>query len=116
MGAVGVGIADVLDDREVAVVEQGFQLEGALGVEAEILVDFEDLLGGNGEPGPSLVIGVVAVRYEGVESIVAAGELDDHQHAVIVQAGGSGAFPVNAAAVLSTKPGTVAVSSVIPAA
>ena len=75
---VGIWVADVLNDREFALL--GEPVEAATGwVEAEVVVEPEDLVPRHGKAGPQVVVTVVRVGHDGVEPVVATGELDEKE-------------------------------------
>ena len=87
MRAIGIGITDALDDGEIAVVVQ-IDFSGAeIGMQADVVVDLENCVGGMGDAGAGAVIDVVGVGDDGAESVVAAGELDDDQDFAVLAGG-----------------------------
>jgi len=93
VGAVGVGIADALDDGGVAIIVE-FLEGGEVGVQADVAVDLEDILGIVAESGAGAVVMVIGVGNDGVEAIIAAGELDDDEDGGVFAGGTLGAFDV----------------------
>ena len=81
MAAVGIRVADVLDDAEFTALEE-FVHGRARRMEAEGVAEAKGLVfrdaDGRAEP---VVIGVLE-RNDGVEAVVAAGELNDHEDAI----------------------------------
>jgi hypothetical protein len=89
VGAVGVGITDPLDDGQLAALQQ--LVEAAQGrVQAQLVVDTDHLLPGETEGRAGLVIQVVGVGDDGVQTVVAAIHLDDNQDGVLAGLGGPG--------------------------
>jgi hypothetical protein len=88
--AVRVRVADALDDGDLVLLEELLAdlLEGR--VQAQFVVDLDDLGRLNAEGRAELVVQVVAVRDDGVEPVVAAGHLDDDQDGVLARLGGPG--------------------------
>ena len=81
--AVRVRIADALDDAEIAFLEQRAE-EGHRGVQADVVAELDDVLFLLREARPRLVIGVVGVGDQGVEPVVAAGELEHDEDGVVL--------------------------------
>src|SRR5205823_6160156 len=79
MGAVGVGIADTLDDRQAAGLEQPGGISHR-GVEADMVVDLEKLIGRQAKRFAMAGITLVRERDDSVDAVVAAVELDDNEH------------------------------------
>ena len=59
-------------------------------VQADVVVDLDDLLLGEVQRRPGLVVEVVGVGNDGVEAVVAAGHLDDDEDGVLAGLGGLG--------------------------
>src|SRR5207249_11166087 len=78
-----VRVADALDHahRRLVVEEAGQRVQRR--VEAEVLTDALHLVLGNGKRGTELVVVVVLERDDGVEAVVAAGELHDDEAGVL---------------------------------
>ena len=72
-------------DRQAAVLEQLVQFDH-LGMQADAVVQPQHLLGVDAQTRANLEIGVVGVGDQGVKAVVAAGQLDDDQDAVVFQA------------------------------
>lgn len=93
VGAVGVGVADALDDGGLAVVEELFE-RAHLGVEADAVGvgagELEGFVLADADAGAGLVVLGHAVGDDGVEPVVAAGELDDDEDVVFGHAGRGG--------------------------
>ena len=78
MGAIGVGVADAVDDGDFAFIPQIF--DGAhAGVKSEVIVNGQDGVGSDVNRGSEIVIKTVAVRYYGVEAVIAAAKLYHYQ-------------------------------------
>jgi hypothetical protein len=85
-------IATAVYHRQLAVLVQALKT-GHAAAEAEVLVDFAELLWLDADGGAVAVIGVVAVRHERVEPIVAAGEFQHHEDLLRRVGGGGGKCP-----------------------
>ena len=82
MRPVGIGVADALHDGKLAVLQQLVEaLHG--GVQANLVIDLQHLALGEVQGGPILVVKIVGVRDDGVEPIVAAGHLEDHENIIL---------------------------------
>ena len=79
---VGLRIADAAHDRQLPLVPQLSQTLHR-GVETQLLVEVYDIARGIGQFGASIMICVVGVRNQGVDSVVSAVQRDDHQDAGI---------------------------------
>jgi len=83
MRAAWGGVAAAIYDGEFSFVVEGLE-GGKAGVEAEMIVETDDVLFGDADFGASFVVGVIREGDDGVEAIVAAGELHDDEHALAV--------------------------------
>ena len=79
----GIRIADALDDAEVAFFEQGAE-EGHRAVQADVVAEFDDVLFLFPDARAGLVIGVVGIGDERVQSVVSTGELEDDEDGVVL--------------------------------
>ena len=80
-----------MHDGELTMVEKIVQ-RGAGRVEALGIAEWEDGSGGQAEVRAEAVVGIVGKGYDGVEAVVAASELDEHEDgAVFFGARGFGA-------------------------
>ena len=78
VGAVGVRIADALNNRHPAFVVQA--LEGRrVAVNRQVVVDGQHILLAQHDFLAGVVVVRVVVRHDGVHKVVAAGELHDYQ-------------------------------------
>lgn len=78
MGAVGIGVADAVEDRNESFVVQATQ--GFKGrVEPLVRVYFQYLFRGDSEGRPEFIVQVVSIRHDGIQAVIAPGELDDDQ-------------------------------------
>ena len=82
MRAVGIRIADALNDGELARVVK-FLETGQARMQSDIVVQFQNVPGGNVDAGAGLVIKIVRVWNHGVEAVIAAGQFDHHEDAVL---------------------------------
>ena len=83
VGKGRLGIADALDDRDLALVPQALDA-GEVVVEAELGVDGQRLRDHRpGQLRPQVVQRRVRQRHQGAQSVVAAGELDHDQDVVV---------------------------------
>ena len=81
MGANGVGIADTLQDGHFPLVVQ--RLERRHGrVEPDVVIDVQDLLRLDFQHRPVVHIQGVVIGDDGVQGVVGARHLQDHQHRV----------------------------------
>src|SRR5205807_4404406 len=78
VGAVVVGVSDGVEDAHQAGVVELLEA-GAARVEAEVVGDLQGGVFGDAEAWADAVIVVVSDGDDGVEAVVAAGELDDDQ-------------------------------------
>ena len=93
MREVGLGIADPLYHGNRPAVVQRLEA-GQARVEAEPVIDVQDLLLGDGQRGTVLIVAAVAVGDERVEAVVAAGQLHHHQDAAGRVARPGGQHPI----------------------
>ena len=87
MGAVGVRVADALEDGEVAGVVESAQA-GESGIEGDVIGDFEGLVAADADARADEVVGVVGVGDDGIQTVVAAGQLENHEDGAVLAAGG----------------------------
>lgn len=78
MGAIGVGITDALDNGQVALIQELVETAQG-GVEGQVLIDFQQVLIGQGQAGSGASVMVIGPGDQGIEAIVAASQLEDHQ-------------------------------------
>ena len=78
---VGVGISDPVDDRQVAIVPQPFEL-GEGRVERHVAIDRKRLVGGYRKRAVLVVVDAIVDRHDRVHAVVAAEHPDHHQDAV----------------------------------
>ena len=83
VGVDGIGIADALHQRHLARIEELLHARHHR-VEADLRIQRQDLGGGDADRWSRLKIGRIRIGNDGVEPIVATPELEDHQHAVVV--------------------------------
>ena len=76
-----IRVAATLDDCHVAVLVEALE-SGERWVEAPVLGDCDRIALLDRNAGPHPVVLVIAVGHHGIESIVAAGEFDNHQCAL----------------------------------
>jgi hypothetical protein len=86
--AVGLGVAAAVDDGELAGVKEVLEA-GHAGVEGEVVVELVELVF-DGDGGAGFFVGVVGEGDDGVEAVVAAGELDDDEDVVVGELGALG--------------------------
>jgi hypothetical protein len=72
-------VAASVDDRHPPVLEQPFEADHR-GVEAEVIVDLEDLAIRNTEMRPGAVVRGVPVGNDGVQAVVAARQLEHDEN------------------------------------
>src|SRR5215471_894396 len=73
-----------MDNGHVAVLVEA--LEPRHGVlEAEMVVELAQARRLDADPRPCAIIGIVSVGYDGVEAVVAAGQLDDYQDTIFLR-------------------------------
>ena len=80
-------IARAVHDGELAVLPQALHAEHAR-VEAEVVVELQEFVFFDGDTRAQLVIGVVGVGHDGVQSIVTARHFKHHQDALVGRAVG----------------------------
>jgi hypothetical protein len=80
MGERGLIVAGAVHDRQRAILIEPLE-PGHCRLEAERVVDLAQLVGADAEPRPGAIVGVVAERHDGVQSVVGAGELNDDENA-----------------------------------
>ncbi len=96
MRAVRVWIADALHDRQVAGLPEPVQILECR-VQAHVVIQLENLAGLDPERWPALVVHIVGVRDDGVQSVIAAAELEHDQDGRIAPGlGGPGRLPPQA--------------------
>jgi hypothetical protein len=71
VGAVRVGIANTLNDRYLSLIIESLD-RGHIGVEAQVIIDGQDLVFRNPDVGAIVEVQRVSVRYDGVQNVVAA--------------------------------------------
>ena len=86
MGTGGAGVADAVDDCHVAAVIDVLQ-RGHLRVEANLVVNLDDPLFGNAYGRAVVPVQRVAVGDDGIQVVVAPGELEHYQNRVFLGAG-----------------------------
>ena len=89
VGAVGVGIADALDDGHLSGVVEVFE-GGEVGVEGDGGCAEGEQVGAEADGGAGAAIVIVVERGDGGEAVVAAGELDDDEGLFALAHGGLG--------------------------
>ncbi len=89
VGAIGIGIANSLHNRQLAFLEQPIERPQG-GVQADGVVHAEDVLLLQSERGPGLVVQVVGIGDDGVQPVVAARQFEHHQHFVLSGGRGTG--------------------------
>ena len=80
---VRVAVPHPLDDGNLAFIVQPLH-RPHIGIETHIAVQVQRLAFGHPHRGPVVVIQRVAVRHQRVEGVIAAGELEHHQHRVFL--------------------------------
>ena len=75
-------IADALDDRQRALVIERLQAR-ELRVQADVIVDLQHRVALEGKAGTRGVVGVVRPWNDGIEAVIAAGELHDNEDALV---------------------------------
>src|SRR5580765_3684539 len=83
MRAVGVRVADALDNCQMAGIVKLFEAAHAR-MESDVIIHFQDLLFSQTNPGPGAMIVIVGVGNDRVKAVVAAGHLEDDQNAGIM--------------------------------
>ena len=89
VAAIGVRIADVLDYRQFPFLHQVME-PGAARMKPGRVADAEDFVLGDRQRWAQAVVVFVFKRDEGVESVVAAGELHEHQNTAVLFRRGTG--------------------------
>ena len=79
----GVRVADTPHERDLAGVEELFHA-GHDRVEPDVRIERQHFVVRDPDRRPRLPVCRVGVRDDGVETVVAAAELEDHQHVVVV--------------------------------
>src|ERR1700735_2521470 len=80
MREAGVVITNPMDDRELTVFEQAFE-SCHTGLNSELVVELAKLVRPQPELGPRTVVGIVCVRYDGIQAVIGAGEFDHDEDA-----------------------------------
>ena len=83
MGPVGVGVADPIDNCNLALVVQVFN-GGRRWNEAKMVVQGQHLVLGYAHVAPVIVVQRVAVGNQGVQVVIPAGKLDNDQNWVFL--------------------------------
>ena len=78
MRAVGVRVADAVDERDVALVPEILD-RSERRIESELVVKIQHLVLRNVDEGPVVVVLPVAVRNDRIQGIVAARKLQDYE-------------------------------------
>ncbi len=78
--AVGIGVADALDDGHASI-HVALVQRGEVGAKATVVVHLEGVLGLNPQHGTRCVVGIVRMGNDRVEPVVATGQLDQDQRA-----------------------------------
>jgi hypothetical protein len=81
VGAIGVRIADAVDNGDFPLIPQAFDGPHAR-IKAKGIIDGQDILGRNGDRRAEIVVEPVGVWDNGVEAVVAAAQLYDHKRFV----------------------------------
>ena len=92
VGAVGRRIADAVDDGDLAGIIEIFDFRDGW-IEAEMVVDGQHPVGGDADGGTAIVVTAVSIGNDGVEVVVAAGELDDDEDRILGSGGHGVATP-----------------------
>src|SRR5215471_16382724 len=79
MGAVGVRVTDTLNNRELTGVVKRLET-GKPWMQANLVSELQYLSGGNVDSRSSLVIEVIPVRHHCVQTVIAAGHLEDNEY------------------------------------
>ena len=77
MGVRRLLVTAAVDDGQVAAAPEPLKAQHA-GVEAELVVQPKQLIRLDADGGTLPVVGVIAVRHHGVQSVVAPGKLNHH--------------------------------------
>ena len=86
MRALRVRVADALHDRQLPLLPHRPEASHR-GVQPDVVVQANDVVPGLAERGPSLVVQVVGIGDDGVEAVIAAGQLQHDQDVVLAGRG-----------------------------
>ena len=79
VGTIGIWIANALDDCQMAVAVKRFEsFEG--GMKPKLIVDLQYVLGGHSQARPRFGVIIVAEWHQGIQPVIAAGHLQNHQN------------------------------------
>src|SRR5262249_43514699 len=78
---IRVRIANAIDNGDAPLIPQALDGPHA-GMEAKIIIDGQDILGGNMYRGAEIVVQPIAVWHNGIEAVIAAAQLDDDKRFV----------------------------------
>src|SRR5689334_20857863 len=81
MRSVRVRIADALNNRQVLILVQLLEA-GHLRMQAELIVQLQDLIIRNAKHNPVSAVTIVAERYNRIQTVVAAAQLYDDENLV----------------------------------
>ena len=82
VGPVGIRVADALDHSHLAGFVEVAEFR-EIGVEADGVVELQNLVGRDADCRARPVIGVHAVRHNHVEAVIAAAHLDDDEDVIV---------------------------------
>src|SRR5436309_502309 len=91
MGTIGIRVTDTLDSTEMAFVVKRFEA-GQFGMESDRIVEFENFFGADAKARASARVVIVGVWNQRIETVVAAGHLQDDENRAVAASGDLGSF------------------------
>ncbi len=88
MRTIRVGIADALDNGQLSLLQELIESTQA-GVEADLIIDTDELILLVTQRGAGLVVEIIGVRDDGIEAVIAAGHFDDDEDVVLAHLSGA---------------------------
>ncbi len=82
MRTVGIGVSDAVNHGNLALVPQGLY-RPHVGVEAEVIVNGQDLVRRDADRGAVVIVEGVAIRDHCVERIIRSNQLEHHQSSLL---------------------------------
>ena len=89
MAAIGIGVADVLDDPELPVLKKVVQPRAG-GMEPQQAVEPQDIALGHAERRAQAIIGGILKGHHGIQSVVTPGELHEDKNRPVLFGGRGG--------------------------
>ncbi len=82
MRVIWIGVSDALNDRNHPLVVERFE-RTHLRVEADMRIDCQDVVAGDRQPRSQLIVAIVAMRHDAVQTVVTAVQVDQNKASVL---------------------------------